>query len=125
MYAALSLYPVEPGREAALADVFARVSRVALRHGALADASFAPSGETTDERNYGLVGLDRIAAPAGTHWWFGLMLYRDRAHYDDVMAAFDADPETAVLYEEFAGLIDPGSCLRGEFTKVAGSFAFD
>ena len=123
MYAALYLYPVGPGREAALADVFARVSRVALRHGALADASFAALDEPVGGGNYGLAGLDRIPAPPGTRWWFGLMLYRDRAHYDDVMAAFDADPETGALYEEFAGLIDPGSCVRGEFTKVAGAFS--
>jgi len=122
MYAALYLYPVEPEREAALADVFARVSRVALRHGVLADASFAPV-EGAAEGNYGLGGFDRIAVPPGSRWWFGIMLYRDRAHFDEVMASFDADPETSALYEEFAALVDPALCLRGEFAKVAGAFA--
>ena len=120
MYLALYLYPVRPEDEAELIDVFDRVSAVAISHGALADASFRPADLAA---RYGLRGLDALPAPERTRWWVGLMLYRSREHFEEVTAAFDADPEVEFLYDGFEALVDPAVCLRGEFELAAGGFA--
>jgi hypothetical protein len=122
VYLALYLYPVPPEDEAELIDVFDRVSAVAISHGALADASFRPADLAA---KYGLRGLDALPAPERTRWWAGLMLYRSREHFEQVISAFDADPEVVYLYDEFEALVDPAWCLRGEFELAAGGFASD
>jgi hypothetical protein len=120
VYLALYLYPVKPEDEAELVDVFDRVSVVAISHGALADASFRPADLPA---RYGLRGLETLPAPEGTRWWAGMMLYRSREHFMQAMTAFDADPETEHLFDEFEAVVDPTACLRGEFELAAGGFA--
>ena len=40
-----------------------------------------------------------------TRWWW-MLAYRDRAHRDEVFAAFAADPEWTALLEEYEVPID-------------------
>ena len=35
--------------------------------------------------------------------------YKDRAHYNEVIATVDEDPRIAPLFEEFIGLFDEGN----------------
>lgn len=117
MYVAVYLYPVRPEVEEEFAHLHDHVAAVSIDRGAVADLTFAPADLSS---KYGLLGFDSLPAPPGTRWWLGLMLFQDRAHFEGSMAAFDADPEAAALYERFRSLCEPSLVFRGEFEHRAG-----
>ncbi len=58
---------------------------------------------------HGCLGVEIYRDAKDPRKWMELNRYRDRQHYNEVIASVDEDPRIKPLFEEFIGLFEEGN----------------
>ncbi|MBL7688111.1 MAG: DUF1428 family protein [Bdellovibrionaceae bacterium] len=116
MFAAIYFYKIPNDRIDQFLSIQKQAADIYRRHGAIDDATFAPSNLAA---RYGCTSLlSDVTLEPNEELFFSLSLFKSKEDHDLIMLKLDRDPEILSLYDETCKVIDVSRILRGEFNRI-------
>lgn len=116
MFAAIYFYKIPKDRIDQFLSIQKQAADIYRRHGAIDDATFAPSNLAA---RYGCTSLlSDFTLEPNEELFFSVGLFKSKEDHDSIMLRLDSDPEILSLYEETCKVMDVSRILRGEFNRI-------
>lgn len=116
MYSSIYIFRVPRGDLEAFLTMQTEAARIYKKHGAIDDVTYL---QDNLEEKYGCASFkDLLGSEKDELILIGISMFRNKEHHDKTMESIDSDRRINELYDEVADLLDLGTAIRGEFSRV-------